>query len=359
MLKNVVEVFFPEAEEYEISQFGNGHINDTYRLDISGSPDDYILQRINTKVFTDPSIIVDAHLRIQQVLDNSPQPLSIPLLIPTAEGKPMHLDKYNNAWRMTSFIKESLTIEIVSENWQAYEAGKGFGWFAKVCKCLDVSEFREPIKDFHRLSFRLRQLNDAIAMNKAGRLDSSRELIDFYKVREAKLSRIEELVDAGKIPLRVVHNDTKINNLLFYKKKASTVIDLDTVGPGIIYYDYGDALRTTGNTSAEDEKDLVRVSFNIDRFEAFTGGYLGQVKNILTDTEKIYLHLAPVLMTYIMGIRFLADYLNGDVYYKISCPEHNADRSRVQKKLIESMESQEEHMKKILKKELTRQTIIS
>lgn len=351
MFREVVECFFPGVREYEINPYGKGHINDTYKLELEGNTGCYILQRINTKVFINPELIAETHLKTQQAVETSGQTLSIPLLVPTASGRLLCYDKENNAWRLTTYIRDSYTIEIVSADWQAFEAGNAFGWFARSCDSMNVTEFREPIKDFHRLSFRLQQLKDAIARNASGKLHQVTDLVEFYKARELKLLMIEELVDAGKIPLRIVHNDTKINNLLFRNNKASTVIDLDTVGPGIIYYDYGDALRTTANTAAEDEKDLDRVAFDLNRFCAFTRGYLGQTKAMLTGTEKKYMHLAPVLMTYIMGIRFISDFLNGGIYYKTSYKEQNADRSGVQKKLIESMESREDEMKEILKNE--------
>jgi hypothetical protein len=357
MLKEVVESFFPWTGNYEIRPFGSGHINDTYKLDLP-ERNSFILQRINTKVFTDPWIIAETHIKIQNAIKDSAEGLSIPLLIPTAAGKLLYIDNQGKPWRMTTFISDSVTIEVVTESWQAFEAGNGFGWFVKSCNSLEVSDFREPIKDFHRLSFRLMQLNEAIDLNRAGNLDTVRDLIEFYRARESKLSKIEELVDAGKIPLRIVHNDTKINNLLFTNNKASTIIDLDTVGPGIIYYDFGDALRTTSNTSAEDEEDLEKVEFNIERFAAFTRGYLGQINPVLTPSEKEYLYLGPVLMTYIMGIRFLADYLNGGIYYKTSYKEQNVNRSKTQKKLIESMESQETEMKEILHSEFRNRNTI-
>jgi hypothetical protein len=351
MLREVVECFFPGAGEYKINPYGHGHINDTYRLDFKWSEECFILQRINTNVFTDPSIIAETHRKVQEAINSTGGNLAIPRLIPSAKGRSLCVDTEGKVWRMTVFINDSYTIEVVTDDWQAFEAGNAFGWFAKSCRSLDVKDFSEPIRDFHRLSFRLRQLNDAIARNRPGKLDSVGGLVEFFRARESRLCKIEELVDSGKIPLRIVHNDTKINNLLFAGKKATTVIDLDTVGPGILYYDFGDALRTTASTAAEDEKDLSRVDFDINRYAAFTRGYLGQTRDMLCPVEKEHMHMAPVLMTYIMGIRFLADHLNGGIYYKTSYPEQNADRSRVQKKLIESMERLEARMKDILKAE--------
>jgi len=348
MLHNIIKNFFPYSVAKEVKPFGHGHINNTYKLDLRDEKKSYILQQINTDVFKDPHGICDTHNRLQDEIFKGQHPITIAELIPTADGKKLFTDTEGGVWRMTSFIENSYTVDVVEEEWQAFEAGNAFGWFAKACDKLDAGTFKESIKDFHRLSFRLRQLNEAIEADKAGRLESIKEIVKFYKDREASVSAIERLVDEGKIPLRVVHNDTKINNLLFRDKNAAAVIDLDTVGPGILYYDYGDALRTSASSAAEDEKDLKKVHFNIDSFRAFTNGYIGQVKTIVTDDEEELFYMAPMLMTYIMGIRFLADYINGDVYYKVAHKEHNIDRSKVQKKLIESMEMQVTEMKKII-----------
>ena len=348
MLQDIIKIFFPYSIVAEAKPFGNGHINNTYKVDLQGEKESYILQQINTDVFKDPQGIADTHSRLQEVIFKGEQPITIAKLIPTADGKNIYISDKDGAWRMTSFIDNSYTIDVVEKNWQAFEAGNAFGWFAKACNKLDANTFKESIKDFHRLSFRLRQLNEAIEADKAGRLESVQDMVDFYKKREASLSAIENLVDEGKIPLRVVHNDTKINNLLFRGEKAAAVIDLDTVGPGILYYDYGDALRTSASSTEEDEKDLSKVHFKIESFRAFTNGYMGKVKTIVEEQEENLFYQAPVLMTYIMGIRFLADYLNGDVYYKTAHKEHNIDRSRVQLRLIESMEKQTEQMKEII-----------
>ncbi len=351
-LSVVVGQFFPQEAITEIISFGNGHINDTYRVSFLYDPKYYILQRINTNVFKNPVGIVENHIKLQQQLADKNETRVIPELYPTQNGSFLFVDGAQNVWRMISFIEESYSIDLVEHEWQALEAGKAYGWFAQVCATLNASDFVEAIKDFHRLSFRLRQLNEAIAANKAGRLASIQDIVDFYKSRESKLRVIESLVDAGEIPMHVVHNDTKINNLLFKDDKAIAVIDLDTVGPGILFYDYGDAIRTSTNLANEDEQDLSKVGFNLKAFEAFTNGYLSQVKTIVTEKEKHHFYLAPVLLTYIMGIRFLADFLNGDVYYKIAFPEHNLVRSKVQMRFIECMEIQQDKMIQVIQKEL-------
>lgn len=348
MLNKIVNVFFPGETITEIKAFGNGHINDTYKLILESMTEQYILQRINQNVFPDPKGIIHTHHKLQNLLEKENHTYCIPKIFTTSEGQFLHFDSEGNAWRMTNYIADSYTIEIVEEDWQAYEAGSAYGWFANVCTTLNPLNFKEAIKDFHKLSFRIAQLNQAISENAADRLKLIPDVIDFYKKREAALGEIESLVESGEIPLRIVHNDTKINNLLFRNKNATAVIDLDTVGPGILFYDYGDALRTSANTAAEDEKDLNKVHFNLNAFSAFTSGYIENVKNIMSTKEAELLYKAPVLMTYIIGIRFLTDYLNGDIYYKTAYPDHNLTRTRVQKALIESMESSEDKMKHII-----------
>lgn len=348
ILKHIISQFFPDSTVIEAVPYGNGHINDTYKVEFDGVSAPCILQKINVAVFTNPQGLVDNHIKIQRFLEGDQSDLEIPSLCPLAKGGYLYTDASEGVWRMMNFIPDSYSIGIVKEEWQASQGGFGYGWFAKSCASLDAAEFVEAIKDFHRLSFRVGQLDAAIRADKAGRLSGIRELVDFYKARQDKLMVIEHMVDAGEIPLRVVHNDTKIDNLLFRGEKACAVIDLDTVGPGILYYDFGDSIRTISNTAAEDEKDLGKVSFNERAYRAFARGYLSQVKSITTPGEAGYYYLAPVLMTYIMGIRFLADYLNGDVYYKTGYPDHNLVRSSVQRRLIACMEEQEDYMKEVI-----------
>ncbi len=352
MQKEIIEHFFPQKRILQAKPFGNGHINDTYKVDMEDTDSSYILQRINTQVFKNPQGIIDTHLKLLEQLSGHHEDIVIPDLYPTKDGKYLYVDQHKNAWRMTGFIKDSYSLDIVEEPWQAQKAGDAYGWFARKCAALDATSFDEAIKDFHRLSFRLQQFHEAINADKANRLDRARALVDFYLAREKSLSLIEELVDKGDIPLRIVHNDTKINNLLFRNHHVVAVIDLDTVGPGILFFDYGDALRTSANTAQEDEKDLSKVHFNLEAFEAFTKGYLKQVKSIVTDKEKELFYLAPVLLTYIIGIRFLTDYLNGDVYFKTAYEEHNMDRCKVQKALIESMEASQDIMKEMIQRAL-------
>jgi Ser/Thr protein kinase RdoA (MazF antagonist) len=343
----IINQFFPDKLVLNVETFGNGHINSTYKVSMSGEKKEYILQKINAFVFKSPTEIVQNHLSLAKLFMANDE-LQLPHLVPTKNNKYLLIDDEQEVWRMLNFIENSYSIEVVETDEQAYEAGRGFGWFAKKSSLLDPSEFTEAIPDFHRLSYRLKQLKDAMDANEAGRFESVKDLISFYLKIATGLLEIEKLIDEEFILTRVVHNDTKINNLLFRDEKVIAVIDLDTVGPGTVLYDYGDSIRTISNTASEDEQDLSIVHFSLSAFRAYTSGYLGQMKSILNEQEIQHLHLAPVLMTFIMGIRFLTDYLNGDQYYKTNYNEHNLSRSKVQKKLIEEMNLYEQEMKQAI-----------
>ncbi|MDF1550329.1 MAG: hypothetical protein P1P88_21065, partial [Bacteroidales bacterium] len=206
MLNEIANVFFPHETITEIKAFGNGHINDTYKLILENKSEQYILQRINHNVFPDPQGIIQTHLKLQNLLEKGNHSYCIPKIFPTRDGKFLHFDEEGNAWRMTNYISDSYTIEVIKEDWQAYEAGSAYGWFANVCSTLNPTEFKEAIKDFHKLSFRITQVNQAISENAADRLKLIPDVIDFYKKREAALGEIESMVESGEIPLRIVHN---------------------------------------------------------------------------------------------------------------------------------------------------------
>jgi Ser/Thr protein kinase RdoA (MazF antagonist) len=350
--KDVIGAFFPGREVISLDAYGNGHINDTYKLEIRGAGSGYILQCINTAVFKNPGGIIANHLKLQQLLSTGGNGIVIPALLPGGNGEYLYTGRDGRAWRAMEFIPETHSIELVEEQWQARQAGNAFGWFAGSCSQLDPAEFEEAIPDFHRLSFRLRQLREAVGDNRVKRLEQVSEVADFFLQRAESLGQVESLADKGEIPLRVVHNDTKINNLLFREKKAVAVIDLDTVGPGSLFYDYGDAIRTGANAAKEDEPDHHKAILVPWAFEAYTRAYMKQVRPIATPREKEFFHLAPVLMTYIMGIRFLADYLNGDVYYKTAYADHNLVRAMVQKALITDMESRASWMQEVIEDSL-------
>jgi len=347
-LHPIIQNFLPSCHCSKVEPLGKGHINHTYKVTLSGDKCQYVLQRINMSVFANPLGLAITHSKLWNYWAKEPRELKVARVLPSALGNLIHTDQNGEAWRLSEFIADSYSIDVATESWQAYEAGGGFGWFLNLCSSLDPTGFEEAIQDFHSVSHRLNQLDDAMKQDLAGRLESVGELVHFFNSRHKKMLAIEELLKSGRIPMRVVHNDTKISNLLFRHKKAVAIIDLDTVGPGSLLYDYGDALRTVASTAPEDEKNRTKVNFCLERFSNFTAGFAKEVNGFITKEEIKHLCVAPALMTFIMGVRFLADYLNGDVYYKVSHENHNLERALVQKKLIEDIESKEFEMRQVI-----------
>ncbi len=340
----VLKAYFDSSDVKSISPFGNGHIQLTYLVETQKKS--FILQKINTKVFTKPELLIKNHLLLQNHIKSSEnQEYLIPELINTVEGNNYFSDAEHGFWRLTNYIENSCSLEKTETSSQALEAGKAYGWFVKSLEKADINLFEEPIPDFHNLSLRLKQFEDAVKANIAERRDLIKPEIEFFLERKTFFLSLENDIKSGKIPIRIVHNDTKINNVLFEDNKAKAVIDLDTVAAGTVLFDYGDALRTIANNSVEDEENTDKIIFNWDYFCSFTDGYLRKTNGILTPSEKENLHKAPLLMTYIIGIRFLSDYLNGDIYFKTSKIAHNLGRAKVQQFLLLDMELKNKAMK--------------
>ena len=346
-LNHVLRQFdLPES----IAPYGNGHINDTYCVEAPR----YILQRINTNIFKDPDGLMEnienvtAFLRKKiESAGGNPDRETL-TVIKTLDGKNYYKYDDNNVFRLYLFIEDTKTIENDKTYDDLYEAGIGFGRFQKMLEDFPVEILHETIPNFHHTPKRVEALKQAIAENKAGRKDSVQEEIAFALEKAAFADKVINGIAEGKIPMRVTHNDTKINNILFDAEtgKAVSVIDLDTVMPGSMLYDFGDALRMGGSTGAEDETDLSKVNFDAKAFECFAKGFLSEMKDSLTDEELALLPFSVKLMTYECGIRFLTDYLNGDTYFKIHREHHNLDRARNQFKLVADLENMEEELLK-------------
>ncbi len=351
---NIQEVLSHFDMEYEASPYGNGHINDTYLI----SPNQYILQRINTNIFKDPEGLMDNVYKVTEHLkdviaseggDPERETLTV---IKTKDGKNLYTHDENNSFRVYKFVDNTVTIETPEKAEEMYKAAKGFAKFQKRLASFPADTLIETIKDFHDTPKRFENLKKAISEDKMGRAESVKEEIDFALSKEGWIGLVTEGLADGSIPLRVTHNDTKINNILFDEKtlEAICVIDLDTVMPGSMLYDFGDALRIGAATAPEDETDLSKVDFNIDFFEAFTKGFAEEMGTSLTKREIELLALSSKLMTYECGIRFLTDYLEGDTYFKIHRPTHNLDRARTQFKIVKSIDEKLDDMEKIVKK---------
>ena len=264
-------------------------------------------------------------------------------VVPAKDGGKYYKVDDNNVFRVYRFIEGTKTIENSKTAEDLYEAGVGFGNFQKLLADFPVDRLYETIRDFHHTPKRIEALREAVREDKAGRAESVKKEIEFALENAGWADSVVKGMEDGRIPVRVTHNDTKINNILFDQEsgKAVCVIDLDTVMPGSALYDFGDVLRMGGSSAAEDETDLDKVWFEVSAFEAFARGYLSEMKDALTETEIALLPLSVKLMTYECGIRFLTDYLNGDTYFKIHREHHNLDRARNQFKLVADISARE------------------
>ena len=353
-LLSIVSHFQMQGTVREIKPLGSGLINDTYKVTTAeaGAPD-YVLQRINHAIFQNVEMLqsnieaVTRHIR-KKLEEKREADVERKVLhfIPTAERKTYWYDG-ENYWRIMTFIPRAKTYETVNPEY-SYYAGAAFGNFQAMLA--DIPDtLGETIPDFHNMEFRLKQLRDAVAADAAGRVQEVRYFLDEIEKRADEMCKAERLYREGKLPKRVCHCDTKVNNMMFDEDgTVLCVIDLDTVMPSFIFSDYGDFLRSGANTGLEDDKNLDNVNFNMEIFQAFTKGYLESGKSFLLPIEIENLPYAAALFPYMQCVRFLADYINGDTYYKIQYPEHNLVRTKAQFKLLQSVEEHTSEMKKFI-----------
>jgi len=340
--------------------YGSGHINDTYCawFDQSGQRIRYIIQRINHDVFKQPVQVMENIERVTQhalatlKADANPDAYRRTLTcLPSHDGKPYAIDPDGNFWRIYPFIERARGHDVLETNEQAYQAARAFGEFQKLTATLGGARLHETIPNFHNTPERLIALQAAIVADSAGRVEEVAAEIAFARVRAADCSRITDLIAAGMIPERVTHNDTKLNNVLLDDVTAEgiCVIDLDTTMPGSALYDFGDMVRTAATATREDDPDLSNSGVRLDRFEALVQGYLSTA-TFLNEHELANLAFSGKLLTLECGIRFLTDYLNGDVYFKIKHPGHNLDRCRNQFAYVEAIEGKLPEMEMIVRR---------
>lgn len=351
-LKDVCAQFNVETT---IEGYGNGHINDTYLCEAAPR---VILQRINIKVFKNPDEVMENIYNVTEHLKKkiekaggNPDRETLNV-IRTKYGKNYYKLDDENYFRMYKFVEDSVSFDVVENPVQLYHAGTAFGKFQNMLDDYPADKLYETIVDFHNTPERVKQLEAAISKNAAGRLVAVKDEVNFAIEYAKYASKITDEMAKGTVPLRVTHNDTKLNNVLFDKHtlEGVCVIDLDTVMPGSVLYDFGDALRFGAASGAEDETDLSKIRFDLEKFEEFSKGFLGETAKCLTEKEIELLPMSALLMTYECGIRFLADYLNGDTYFKVHREHHNLDRARTQFKLVKDIESKFDDMKKIVEK---------
>ena len=354
---DIVSQFKIEGKIKDILPIGNGLINETLRVStIAADTPDYILQRINNNVFPDVNLLqhnieaVTGHIRNKlKELGEEDVNRKCLFFIESVGGKTYYQDANGNYWRMSVFIPDSFTKEEVSPE-SAFCCGKTFGNFEKIL--LDLDEpLGEVIPNFHNMEFRLHQLHDAVVVDKMGRVASVRNILSEIERNVDEMCLAEKLYRDKVLPKRICHCDTKVNNMLFDSDgKVLCVIDLDTVMPSFIFSDYGDFLRTGANYVAEDSDDYQAVGLKENIFCAFTEGYLSSASSFLTDIEISHLPYAVALFPFMQCVRFLADYINGDVYFKTKYAEHNYVRSRNQLHLYRDVRRHDQMMNEFIKK---------
>jgi hypothetical protein len=335
--------------------YGNGHINDTFLVEYETTSGlrRFIHQRINDRVFPHPPLIMENIQRVTCHLRRKLEERGVPdvdrrtlTLVPAADGRAWWPDREGRFWRTYLFIEGASSHEVITHPRQAREAASAFGAFQAMLRDLPGPRLQETIPRFHHTPSRFAALEQAIREDPCHRAASAQPEIAFCLERKPIVSTLLRLHEAGLIPERITHNDTKINNVLLDNQTGEglCVIDLDTVMPGLSLYDFGDLVRTCTSPAAEDERDLSRVTMRLEVFRELAAGYLQTAGEGLTPTERDHLVFAGKLITFEIGIRFLTDYLMGDRYFKIKRPNHNLDRCRTQLALVASIEQQEEAM---------------
>ena len=354
-LESIAKRFAIEGEVKEIKPLGNGLINDTYKITTDG-PKAYVLQRVNNAIFQDVDLLqrnivaVTGHIRRKlDAAGESDIDRKVLYFVPVKDSERTWLCEDGKYWRISVFIPDAYTYETVDPKYSRF-AGEAFGRFEAMLA--DLQEpLGETIPDFHNMELRARQLREAVAADAAGRMAEPevRAILDELLPYEEEMCKAERLHREGKLPKRICHCDTKVNNMLFDASgQVLCVIDLDTVMPSFVFSDFGDFLRTAANTVAEDDPAIDKVDFRMDIFEAFAQGYIKSAGVFLTPVERENLPYAACLFPYMQAVRFFADYINGDTYYKIKYPEHNLVRTRNQVALFKSALSKVPQMKAIL-----------
>ena len=357
-LREIIALFQVYGDILAVKRYGSGHINDTFRVDISlgGAQVSYVLQRINDVIFTRPDRVMENIVRVTNHIrgkfageaDATRRTLTV---IPARDGQPIARGPEGGWWRMYAFVVGAKTIDLIENAGQARKAAKAFAGFQNALADIPAPRLFETIPNFHNTLTRLEQLDIAASEDKMGRKASVAAELAFVDAHREEAGRIVGMMEKGEIPERITHNDTKINNVMLddVTGEGIAVIDLDTVMPGCALYDFGDMVRTSTAAAAEDEKDLSKVFSRKEYFEALVDGYVSEAK-FLTDAEKENLAFSGRLVTFTIGIRFLADYLAGDTYFRTAYAEHNLVRCRTQFKMVESMEMQKGEYEAIVRR---------
>ena len=353
-IRRIAAAFCPETEPVGIRELTSGNVNATYRLDYD--PQDrsrsLVLQRINTEAFRNPEALMEnirlvtGHIRAALVAAGQDPARRVLEFLPAADGSLLHREPDGGCWRCYRFVDGVTAYDRIESPAQFCEAGRGFGAFQTMLADFPADRLTETIPFFHDTPRRYGTFRAAVVEDAAGRASSLAADIAFFDSRAARMRGIVDRLASGELPLRVTHNDTKLNNVLIDNAthRALCVIDLDTVMPGSVLYDFGDAVRYGACTAAEDEPDTARIGFDMALFRAFAEGFLSETADRLTDAELSLLPLGVEVITCELAMRFLTDYLDGDRYFKIRYSDHNLVRARAQMKLLTEVEAHRDEM---------------
>ena len=355
----IIKKFAVEGEFVSAVPYGSGHINATrlVTLKTEEGETNYILQRINNNVFKRPDQLMENYVGVTTYLRgiieaNGGDPLRETLnVIKTRDGQNYYYSEEDGYWRLLVFVDDSLSYDKVERPEQFYQSAVAFGNFQYLLRDYPASTLYETIVNFHNTPDRIRLFEEALKADVMGRAKDVKEEISFVLNRREFASTLEKAREEGRLPLRVTHNDTKLNNILFDKKTgdALCIVDLDTIMPGYSVNDFGDSIRFGANTAAEDETDLSKVTLDLDLFRVYAKGFLEGCNGSLTYTEIDLLPVGAMMMTLECGMRFLTDHLEGDVYFRIHRENHNLDRARNQFALVADMERKLDEMKRIVR----------
>ena len=347
-MEKAVYAFHLCGEPVRCTPFGHGHINSTFKIETDAGME-YVLQRINTYVFKDPvSLMNNAGAITDYIRARVSDPRLALHFLTTHDGRFYYEDDKGDFWRMYDFVG-GFCLDTPEREEDFYQSALAFGRFQQLLSDFPAETLVETIPEFHNTIDRYRQFKESVAADHLGRLETCRADVEFLLAREEMGSRLQNMRVQQLLPLRVTHNDTKLNNVLLDKKtrKSLCVLDLDTVMPGLSAYDFGDSIRFGAATAAEDEVDTSKMEMDLHMFEVYTRGFLEAATN-LTDEELKALPLGAYTMTLEVATRFLKDYLDGDVYFKVQYPEHNLVRARSQIKLVADMEAKMDEMQAIV-----------
>lgn len=351
---DIMKHFSLPNEVLMYQKYGQGHINETY-LVVDADGREYILQKINSHIFTDvKGLMHNIELVCSYMKEVEPDERKRMTIIPTTDNQTYYQDEHNQYWRMYEFISNSICLQQPKSTQDFRESAIAFGNFQRRLAHFNSAQLKETIPDFHNTPKRFEQLHTAIEEDKAHRVSDVKKEIDFALSYEDFSHQLMDKLAQGALPLKVTHNDTKLNNVMldYHTRKALAVIDLDTVMPGLSVNDFGDSIRFGASTALEDEVDLSKVEISLERFRAYTNGFLWACHGSLSPEEINCLPVGAKMMTLECGIRFLTDYLQGDTYFHIQRPQHNLDRCRTQFKLVKDMDNKWDRLYDILQEEI-------